>query len=691
MIVEPTNVASLASSEVLLSALLSQLPVGVGLTDVHGHWVLKNDTMNRFLRGSIPSHDPDVRPRWQSWDDQGKPIEPSRWPGARALQGETVSGMDFLYTNERGEQRWVRNNSAPFYDATGNVAGVIYVVQDIDARKRAEEALIASEAHARLLANASAILAAAIEDAEALNRVMRLAVPEIADWCVIDLLEPDGALHRRAVVHADPGKAELANELLRRHPTILPNVRHTAWTVLRSGKPHVDSAVNPDRFIAEARDDAHLALLRELGFASELVVPLVARGQAIGVLTLVYANPERRYTDSEVGVAEELARHCALAVDNERLYREARDAQAKISRLFDAGVIGLLVIEGERIVEANGRFLGMIGYSQADLDAGHLCWTALTPPDFAQMDARCIAEIEEKGFCTPYEKEFIRQDRSRIPVLIGAAELQRTPPRWIGCVLDLTAQKQAEQDRLGFVDAATHDLKNPLAALKAQTQLLVRRLGKGRGFSPEVLQTALVDIDSSITRMTNLIDEIVDAARLRAGRDLALMASPVDLVKLAHRCVTSFQSTSHVHDLQLDTALGSVVGMWDEARLERVLSNLLANAIKYSPSGGRIEVQISVTENPTGTHWAMLAVRDHGIGIPAADLPHVFDRFRRGSNVAGFVGSGIGLAGSRQIVEQHGGTITVTSDEGSGSTFRIRLPITDSLVAVDLEPETSLH
>jgi PAS domain S-box-containing protein len=674
-IVETANTDSLKVSEATLSALLSQLPVGVGLTDEKGRWVLKNDMMDRYVGDSIPSHDPHARPRWQTWDDQGNPIAPSHWPGARALQGETVLGMDFLYTNDREEEGWVRNNSAPFYDAAGKVLGAIYVVQDIDARKRAEEALIASEARARLLADASAILATAIEDAGALERVMQLALPEIADWCVVDLIYPDGELHRRAVVHADPEKAQVAKMLHRSHPAIPPDVHHTTWDVLRSGKPRFDPAVDPDRFVAEARDDEHLALLRQLGFKSELVVPLVARGQAIGVLTLVYGTTDRQYGESDVEMAEELARHCALALDNERLYREARDAQAKISRLFDAGVIGLFVADDQRIVEANDRFLAMVGYTRDDLAAGGICLEEMTPPEFAEMDARAIAEIEEKGSCTPFEKEFIRKDGSRRPILIGAAELQKSPSLRICCVLDLTAQKQAEQERLAFVDAATHDLKNPLAALKAQTQLLLRRLRKGGEFDLERFQANLVGIDASITRMTNLIDELVDAARLRAGQDLSLVVGPVDLVDLADRCVTSYQVTSQIHDLALSSSRQSVVGTWDEARLERVLSNLLANAIKFSPSGGTVEVQITVDESPPGVSWAVLTVRDPGIGIPARDLDLIFDRFSRGSNVSGLVGSGIGLAASRRIVGQHGGTISVASEEGLGSTFTVRLPL----------------
>jgi signal transduction histidine kinase len=107
-----------------------------------------------------------------------------------------------------------------------------------------------------------------------------------------------------------------------------------------------------------------------------------------------------------------------------------------------------------------------------------------------------------------------------------------------------------------------------------------------------------------------------------------------------------------------------------------VLGNLLGNAVKYSPAGGEVAVRVVRERDAGGRAWAVVAVRDQGIGIPVADLPHVFERYRRGSNVGGrIVGSGVGLAGARQIVEQHGGTIAVASEEGRGSTFSLRLPL----------------
>jgi signal transduction histidine kinase len=131
------------------------------------------------------------------------------------------------------------------------------------------------------------------------------------------------------------------------------------------------------------------------------------------------------------------------------------------------------------------------------------------------------------------------------------------------------------------------------------------------------------------------------------------------------------QHTSESHHLLFEPTVTELVGNWDATRLERVIANLLSNAIKYSPSGDDVLVEVSRDDS-----WAVVSVADHGLGIPAADLPHIFERFRRASNVAGQIaGSGLGLAGARDIVEQHVGTISVHSDEGRGSTFVVRLPL----------------
>jgi signal transduction histidine kinase len=260
-----------------------------------------------------------------------------------------------------------------------------------------------------------------------------------------------------------------------------------------------------------------------------------------------------------------------------------------------------------------------------------------------------------------------------------AASLRDTGGNVMGAIVvvqDIDERKRAEAERTAFLDALAHDVKNPLAAAKMQSQLLRRRLRQGAS-DPHRLETGLGAIEEAADRATALIDELLDAARLREGRSLELRRAPADVVALAEARAEEAQRMTTEHQIRMEAGVPRLTGDWDSARLARVLGNLLKNAVTYSPQGGEIVVRVQPEEND-GHAWAVIAVTDHGIGIPEADLPRLFERFHRGSNVTGRIaGAGIGLAGARQIVEQHGGTISAMSVEGEGSTFTIRLPIAD--------------
>jgi signal transduction histidine kinase len=175
--------------------------------------------------------------------------------------------------------------------------------------------------------------------------------------------------------------------------------------------------------------------------------------------------------------------------------------------------------------------------------------------------------------------------------------------------------------------------------------------------------------------MEALLDEFQDIARLRSGNPLELRITPTDLVALAEVAARDAAATTSLHRVLVTANEPSLVGRWDPLRLRRVLDNLLGNAIKYSPDGGDVTVAVGLTERD-GDSWAVLTVCDQGVGIPKADLPHIFERYRRGSNVGERVaGAGIGLAGAFQIVQQHGGVIDVESEEGRGSLFTLALPL----------------
>lgn len=234
--------------------------------------------------------------------------------------------------------------------------------------------------------------------------------------------------------------------------------------------------------------------------------------------------------------------------------------------------------------------------------------------------------------------------------------------------------QEAIRMRDELLAAASHDLKGPLTAIQGQAQLLERRSASVPPAEKERLTAGLKTINSAAKRMAAMINELVDIARLRVGRLLTLERHPTDLVALARQMAAEAQATTRTHTVRVAASVPEIVGEWDQFRIERVVGNLLANAVKYSP-GGEITVQVAREDEPAGP-WAVLAVRDQGIGIPAVDQPRIFERFFRAGNVLGRIrGTGIGLAGARQIVEQHGGTIAVESQEGVGSTFTVRLPL----------------
>jgi PAS domain S-box-containing protein len=238
----------------------------------------------------------------------------------------------------------------------------------------------------------------------------------------------------------------------------------------------------------------------------------------------------------------------------------------------------------------------------------------------------------------------------------------------------MTQLEESMQTRDEFLAAAAHDLKNPLASIKGLAQLLLRRSERSEGLSPEKLTEGLERIDSIVSRASEQVEELLDVARLQMARPLELELKQTDLVELARQAIAEQKDRSERHQLSFESSVPQLIGMWDSRRLLRALGNLLDNAIKYSPEGGPVRVSVSRDESKPAK--AVLTVEDRGVGIPQADLPRIFDRFMRGTNVVGEIaGTGIGLPSARHIIESHGGTITVASREGYGTSFTIRLPL----------------
>ncbi len=234
--------------------------------------------------------------------------------------------------------------------------------------------------------------------------------------------------------------------------------------------------------------------------------------------------------------------------------------------------------------------------------------------------------------------------------------------------------KEAEYFKEEFIGITAHELRQPLAALKVAVGTLVLQTARGHGtplapWQQEILQ----DLDQATDRLTDLVDDLLDVSRLQAGR-LALHRAPTNLVAMAERVVKRFQQSTTRHQLTFSTTEAQLQATVDPRRIEQVLSNLLTNAIKYSPQGGPVTLQLlrdatrSVVE---------LRVRDDGMGIPVHQQAYIFGRFMRADNAlaAGLSGTGLGLYLCRALVEQHGGQLWFESTEGVGSTFFTTLPL----------------
>jgi two-component system sensor histidine kinase ResE len=264
-----------------------------------------------------------------------------------------------------------------------------------------------------------------------------------------------------------------------------------------------------------------------------------------------------------------------------------------------------------------------------------------------------------------------------VPILVNSAPLmdgQGNPAGGVAVFQDISPLRDLDRQKDEFLAAISHDLKTPATIIKGNANLLQRALARGDSQGAAAISEGLEVIDESTAQLVRLVDELLDLTRVRMGHELELDVGPADLVKIVRRLATEYQKISPRHTIDVVAGPGRVLGDWDQARIERIVANLISNAVKYSPRGGEITIEVA-EETRDNQEWATLVVHDHGIGIPPAELERVFEPYYRGSNIAGTVsGSGIGLAGTRHIVLQHGGDISVTSEVGN-TIFRVCLPL----------------
>ena len=417
--------------------------------------------------------------------------------------------------------------------------------EEREARRTAE----AAEGRARILAEAGRILATSFDYHTTLSSLARLAVPTVADYAVVDVLQEDGSIDRVGVAHIDPAKEVLLRESSHLAAGRLPGT-HPEMGALLEGRESVVTEITAEAIAAMAADEEHLRIISELSPSSLIAVPLQAPGRVIGSLVLVQAESGRRFEMADFRLAQELAGRAAMAVENARLYHAA-----------------------ERALHAREEMLSIVA----------------------------------------------------------------------------------------------HDLRNPLNAIILGVEGVLEELPQGqRPVEYQTLQTVRV----SARRMDRLIHDLLEVARIESGK-LRIEPHPERISLIVDEAVAMMRPMAESQGLELraevDRTLPRVLA--DGSRILQVISNLVGNAIKFTPSGGRVTIGAVGAESEV-----LVSVVDTGAGIAPEQLPHLFARHWQGSD-RDRRGVGLGLAIAKGIVESHGGRIWAESERGSGSRFMFTVPL----------------
>jgi PAS domain S-box-containing protein len=374
-----------------------------------------------------------------------------------------------------------------------------------------------------------------------------------------------------------------------------------------------------------------------------------------------------------VGVVQDIT-------ERKQAEQKARESEVRLRRLTESRMIGLLYwTRAGFIHDANDYFLELLGYQRSDLELGAMRWTDITPVEYLHLDENALREIADHGYCTPFEKEYIRKDGTRVGVLLGASRLDERGDEGVCFVIDITRRRHLERqlvesqrmDAIGrLAGGVAHDFNNMLAVILGYSSQTLARTGPG-----DPLRRPLQAIEQAGQHAAKLVRQL-----LAFGRKQVLSPKVLDLnavVRKTEVMLTPLLGPQIELVIDLDPRLDPV--RCDPAQLEQVIMNLVLNARDAMPEGGRIVLRSGVPDpderfdegEPQPEGWAMLTFRDTGHGIPPDVLPRLFEPFFSTKKAGN---SGLGLAVVYGILKQSGGHVSVRSDVGQGTTFRVFLP-----------------
>ena len=663
---------AMRESESRLMALLEQLPVGIGLTDRKGDFLIKNSRLNEFVSDRLPSLDPVVRERWREWDENGQLLDASEWPSARALRGETGSPSEMLFTDENRKQVWTRVASVPFRDEADEIDGVIVVVQEIDEQKRA------TEERARLAAivdsSEDAIISKDLEGTiitwnVGAERMFGYTAEEVIGKSITILMPPDRLAEEPEILRRIRlgDRIEHFETVRQRKDGTLLDISLTVSPIFdQRGKPigvskiarditsrkatetRLDLIAQVSDFIRTLQNPQELsyAVAKTVGTHLDVRRCLFDETDLESDLEIVHKDycdraesvaGEHRISDYSSITSAEMAR--GLTVVNHDSKIDPRTA-ADYERSYEA--------TGERAYIAvplmrNGRWVASLWASDDQ------------PRHWTKEEVLLLQTVGERTW-TAIEK--LRSEVERDRLLSSEQEAR-------------DAAEKANQVKDEFLATLSHELRNPLNVILGYSELLMRM--------PELKESQrLRQMGMALRRnaqaQSQLINDLLDLSRLQTGK-ISLNHETVSLVAIIDSAVETVQTeaTAKNIDIHLKIMDHLLFVEGDRLRLQQIAWNILNNAVKFTPDGGSVSITLRGE-----AHDAVLAIEDSGQGIDPAFLPSVFEMFRQAdsSNSRCHGGLGIGLALVRQLVALHEGTITAESEGANkGSRFTVRLPL----------------
>jgi PAS domain S-box-containing protein len=454
--------------------------------------------------------------------------------------------------------------------------------------------------------------------------------------------------------------------------------------VLRSRESVIlDNASAENSFAADPYIRQHRA-------RSVLGLPLLTQAKLIGMLYLENNLAPHVFAPARLAVLKLLASQAAIALENTRLYRDLAAREAKIRRLVDANIIGIVVWQADGAIrEANDAFLGMVGYEREDIVAGRLLWTDLTPPEWREADERALAQIVKTGRAQPFEKEYVRKDGRRVPVMIGATSFEAEGKEGVAFVLDVTERKRAEQEAreserryrevqtelahanrvatMGQLTASiAHEVNQPIGAAAANAAAALRWLGA----QPPNLQEAMLVLERSVNdamRAGDIVGRI---------RDLVKKAPPrkdsVDVNEAVREVIELTRGEAVKHGVSTQAVLGEGLPLirGDRVQLQQVMLNLIVNAIDAMSAMSEGPHNLLISTAADSSQGVSIAVSDSGPGLPPEASERVFDPFY----TTKASGLGMGLSICRSIVDAHGGRLSAKPNVPCGAVFQFSLP-----------------